>query len=55
MYTWITFLKKNKGKGYSMKELSERYNGHVIHVLDLQGDIIIGRVHETQKVSLVDN
>lgn len=25
MNTWITFLKKNKGKGYSMKELSERY------------------------------
>jgi hypothetical protein len=22
---WINFLKKNKNKGYSMKELSERY------------------------------
>lgn len=37
------------------KELSERYNGHVIHTLDLSGDITIGRVHEAQKVNLVDH
>lgn len=36
------------------KELSPRYNGHVIHVLDLKGDIVIGRVHETPRVNLVD-
>ena len=36
------------------KQLEDKYNGHIIHTLDLSGDVIIEKKFDIPKVSLTE-
>ena len=49
---WQEFLKKNKGKGYTMKEMSERYCKHQLQI-KIKTNIHEGRYVSTKQAIAV--